>query len=753
MAQAPQDEIPEEHWLSYIYGTAMLLLISASVFLAVRGLSNLNELRTPRDNTAWEIAQMGLKHQQLLLAVTTGEGQADLNRHGDGYLAHVNTLRDHPMFIEARANVGEKRLLLLYESATTTDQLLDTADTTKGREALRQQLLSDMLPVRQLTADLAEISYQLETAQHERQARSIITNVIALETLMAALMGLSMFAYRTRKKLLDTNEIKLANAELSRRNLELELGKARADDASKAKSQFLSNMSHEIRTPLNGIIGTLQIIDGKSLTRENHDLFDIVQRSSRSLLDIVNNILSISKIEANEVDVLNRSFDIWRLVADVLAQYEVLAADKGIDLLVSFDEATPRNLYGDPVKVEQILQNLLSNALKFTDKGSVTLAVARETREVAGSPVSMLKLVVTDTGIGISEPDQTKIFRPFHQVDASLRRRYMGTGLGLSIVRKLTAVMNGTVELSSVLGSGTTVTVDLPCGPATAELEAPRGHADAPDVVLLGGQYSTIFRANEVLLQIGKRTLVINSAKEARRFGLSPPSSAKVALVDQRFGGDAAPVIERLTWLIPTILIETTATTAQAATAGMNDHIFAGGIIGRFSRASLAEALEKAGLIGVRNDAQQSPDLLPQPEGDLDHLRVLIVDDNAINRRVLQRLLTNLGLSHTETVSGGGEAIRRIGETEFDLVLMDVQMPEIDGYLATRLIREKGYSNLKIVACSAHAFENDVARSGEEGMDGHISKPVQLAELDALLRKLFLHSTDDGGPAPATHAL
>ena len=753
MAQAPQDDIPEEHWLGYVYGTAMLLLISASVFLAVRGLSNLNELRTPHDNTTWEISQMGLGHQLLLLDVVNGVGPADLNRHGDDYLAHVSAVREHTMFTDVRTSVGEERLQPLYDSATATGGLLDAAHTIEGREALRQQLLSDMPPVLQLTAELAEASYRLETEERERQARSIITNVIALETLMAALMGLSMFSYRTRKKLLDTNQIKLATAELSRRNLELELGKARADDASKAKSQFLSNMSHEIRTPLNGIIGTLQIIDGKSLTRENRDLLDIVQRSSRSLLDIVNSILSISKIEADEVEVSNRSFDIWRLVADVLAHYEVQAADKGIDLLVSFDDATPRNVCGDPVKVEQILSNLLSNALKFTETGSVTLAVKRQIREVAGSPTSMLKLAVTDSGIGISETDKTKIFRPFHQVDGSLRRRYMGTGLGLSIVRKLTAVMNGTVELESVLGQGTTVTVELPCGAAISAVEIPREPGGAPDVVLLGGQYSTIFRANEVLLQIGKRTHVINSADEAERFALAPPPSVKVALVDQRFGGDAVQVIKGLTWRIPTILIETSTTTTEAASDGTHGNVFADGIIGRFSRASLAEALERAGLIGIRNEAQESSDPLPRPGNDLEHLRVLIVDDNAINRRVLQRLMTNLGLSRTETVSGGGEAIRRIGEAEFDLVLMDVQMPEIDGYLATRLIREKGFSKLKIVACSAHAFETDVARSGEEGLDGHISKPVQLVELDALLRKLFLQTSDDVGPVPVIQAV
>lgn len=737
MANDQQNEIPEEHWLSYVYGTAMLLLISASVFLIGQGLSNLKELRAPRDNTGREIAQMELAYQELLLAAVDGSSPADLNRYGGAYLVQARRLLEQPKFAAVRASAGEVKLQLLHESAAVIGGVLGDLATPVNREELRRQLLDDMAPLRQLTEDLAEIDYRLETEERERQAKSIITNMLALAMLMVALMGLSMFSYQTRKKLLDTNSIKLANTELSRRNLELELEKARADDASKAKTQFLSNMSHEIRTPLNGIIGTLQIIDEKSLTRETRDLLGIVKRSSRSLLDIVNSILSIAKIEANEVNVSNRRFDIWRLVADVLAHYEVLATDKGIDLLVSFDSDTPRNIVSDQVKFEQILHNLISNALKFTEKGSVTLAVSQETRDQAGSPVPFLRIAVSDTGIGISEQDQTKIFRPFHQVDSSLRRRYIGTGLGLSIVNKLTAIMDGSVRIVSEPGRGTTVTAELPFSAVTHEASSPRPKDGAPDIVLLGGQYSTIFRANEVLLQIGKRTHIINSTEEAERFAVSPPPSTRLALVDQRFGGDAAQVIEHFAWRIPTILIETTATTAEVAVDAASANVFAGGIIGRFSRASLAEALERAGLIGIQKDTEQYPGLQPQLVHDFDHLRVLIVDDNAINRRVLQRMLANLGLSHTETVSGGAEAIHRVCEAAFDLVLMDVQMPEIDGYLATRLIRKNGFSRLKIVACSAHAFETDVARSGEEGMDGHISKPVKLAELDALLRSLF----------------
>lgn len=767
VVQDATEQITEEHWLSYVYGTAMLLLVASAIFLGVRGLGDLNELKTPKHNTSWNVAQLSFEHQRLLLAVETNAKPSDVRLQGDIYQNHVKLLRDAPMFADMRASMDGRNLEALYESAAVTSALVDSVESPEGRRNLLERLRFDTKTVRDLTVDLSNLNYRLESDDRVRHVGGILTNIVALETLMAALIALSVFSYRTRKKLLDTNEIKLASAELSRRNLELELQSARADDASKAKSQFLSNMSHEIRTPLNGIIGTLQILDTKSLTRENQDLLDIVQRSSRSLLEIVNSILSISKIEANEVDVSNRQFDLWRLVADVLAHYEVQAAEKGLDLLVSFDQNTPRIISNDPVKIEQVLHNLISNALKFTEQGSVTLVVRPELRRPEAGTADerfVLVLKVIDTGIGISEQDQEKIFRPFHQVDGSLRRRYMGTGLGLSIVRKLTSVLNGTVSLESKLGHGTTITVELPGDVPVESVEAPaKGPGlnrkdDDADVILLGSQYSTIFRANEVLLQLGKRTRVVETLDEARQLAAAPPPSAVAALVDQRFGGDATQIVEQLSrgpgyhWRVPTILIEASRTVPGTARDDSFRETFAGGIIGRFSRSSLTEALQKIGLAGTKSEHDVRSEVEPgrtTRKADLEHLRVLIVDDNSINRRVLQRLLMNLGLARTETAGGGAEAIQRVSEAEYDLVLMDVQMPEIDGYMATRLIREKGITRPKIVACSAHAFETDVARSLEEKMDGHISKPVQLSELEGLLRKFFLDGRSD---APQTAA-
>lgn len=744
MSQDSDVQITEDHWLSYIYGTAMLLLVSAAIFLGVRGLSALGELDVEKTNATWNISQLEIQHQRLLLLVETQAAPQDVRAQAVSYRGIVNSLLSDPVYGDLRSRAGQETLQQLSDSREVASRLTAIAALPPAREALLGQLRTEASAVASLASDLANLNFRMESEERERHIKSLVSSVAAFETLMLALLGVSIFSYRTRKKLLDINEIKLASAELSRNNLELALQKAQADDASKAKSQFLSNMSHEIRTPLNGIIGTLQILDSKSLTRENRDLLEIVQRSSRSLLDIVNSILSISKIEANEVDVSIREFDMWRLVADVLAHHEVQAADRHIDLRIAFDQDLPRTLSNDAVKIEQILHNLISNALKFTEQGSVLVTVAKLSRTGDGLPGPGLLLEVADTGIGISQQDQEKIFRPFHQVDGSFKRRHTGTGLGLNIVRKLTSILSGTVSLKSEPGVGTTVSVILPC-----EIPAATRHESGthnPEVLLLGGEYSTIFRANEVLLQLGKRTHVINTVQEAEQLAASPPPGVVAALVDQRFGGNAVSVMRQLAgsgsagWRIPTILIETAPEQSAAKDAELGD-VFAGEILGRFSRASLAEALEASGLFGAREEADITPAIPAtgsKGHSGLARLSVLIVDDNAINRRVLQRLLSNAGVTNTELASGGAEALQKARDADFDLVLMDIQMPEIDGYMAARMMREAGLTRLKIVACSAHAFETDIARSMSEGLDGHISKPVQISELEALMRSLFL---------------
>ena len=716
-----------------------------AVVLGLQGYLDLVKLRKPRsgDDPIYVINQLGYEHMRLLLAAEVHPSAAEIRLRGDIYLNRIDLLNKSPMLAGERDRLEDGILEAVVHSAEITDALIDGAATPEGRQALLKQLHQDVGPVRDLMTGMSYVSRLIQTEEREHRIQNLIINILVLETLVAALIALTIFVLRIIGKLRKANTAALASADLLRKNLQLEIEKGRADEASRAKSQFLSNMSHEIRTPLNGIIGTLQLVDADGLTRDNKDSFDIIKRSSRTLLQIVNSILDIAKIESNEAEASRRQFDIRRFVSDVLAQHEVLASEKSIDLLVRVDDTVPDIVSSDPEKLEQILNNLLSNALKFTERGAVTLTV----EALPATGTTGIKIMVSDTGIGIAPEDQSRLFEPFRQVDGSLTRRYMGTGLGLSIVRKLAGLLQGSVTLTSAVGAGTTVTVSLP-----DVLPADRmPHAAAPPppikpdelaFLLLGGQYSTIFRASQMLARLGKPMKVIYTPDEARAFIASRPVTVQAAIVDRRFGGDARVLVESLSvaggarWNTPTIFIQGLKSSPPEKADYIVDEV-----VGIFSRSSLMEALQRSAPLGLNGNPQRDrePDAIRPSIPELGRLRALVVDDNAINRRVLSRLLANMGLSRIECATGAAEAIEMLDQSSFDLVLMDIQMPDVDGYMATRLIRAKGFSHVKIIACSAHAFEADVKRSHEEGMDGHISKPVVAAELADVIKALFAH--------------
>jgi len=541
------------------------------------------------------------------------------------------------------------------------------------------------------------------------------------------------------------NRATSASKKLLRKNVELEAEKTRANEASNAKSQFLSNMSHEIRTPLNGILGTLQLFDENSLSRGNKESLDIVRRSSRSLLEIVNSILDISKIEANESAATKSSFAIRPLIADILAQNAGLIGDKDIDILVRFDQSLPIDMRSDALKIEQILNNLLSNALKFTTAGSVVLEVRRH-EATDGRASDAVEFVVSDTGIGIRQEDLPQLFEPFRQLDGSLTRRYMGTGLGLSIVRKLVEQLGGEVTLQSEFGAGTSVKVVLPDAVSVHSIpgeDAAQIGSGSPEIVVFG-EYSTGFRASLLLTRLGKSSTVVRTLAEAEEFLKAVPASVKVVVVDRRFGGDAIVWLNRLSEEKrlpdnpPIIVIRGTRSFPQVASSHPIHEVE-----GRFSRSSFLEVLhDVVPSIGADYLSAKVP---PEKETDqsldlIRKMRVLVVDDNSINRRVLVRLLGNIGVQDVAAASSAAEAMELVERGAFDLVFMDVQMPDIDGYMATRMIRDKGHKNVKIFACSAHAFETDIKRSLDEGLDGHISKPIDAAELLLLLKRVAMTS-------------
>ena len=701
------------------------LLVVAFAILAAISYNHVRDLTTAKDDTSWIISQISYEHERLLLAAETGANQAELRLRGDIYISRVDLLRNAPVFSELRGNTSSEGVVKFYQSVNATDDLIDKAITPEDRQTLLAQLRMDSDTVRKETLALSRESFGIVARDLASQADDVQRYIIAFGALVLVVIGLS-----------------IAGAIISRRNMQLETQRNRADDASQLKSRFLSNMSHEIRTPLNGIIGTLQLIDDDSLSRGNKESIDIVRRSARSLLGIVNNILDISKIEAGETTISPQWFDTRVLTADVVSHNAGLINEKDIDLLVRFDETLPREMFSDRLKLEQVLNNLLTNALKFTEAGSVALQVREsDSRPSSAQGMASIEFIVSDTGIGISKEDQTKLFEPFKQIDSSLTRRYRGTGLGLSIARNLVEQLGGAITLWSKVGEGTSITVVIPHALANRSMFTgviDEGIADSKPEIVLFGEYSTIFRATLSLTELGKNVRAISTQEEAEAFLKSPPNSVRAFVTDRRFGGDAIAwlndfaEVNELRMALPIIIVRGTKTYLPRST---NLPVFE--IEERFNRSSFLETLgEAVPSIGLplSHAEPQGLGLDGEITEVIKRTKVLVVDDNSINRRVLVRLLKNAGVEDVEAVPGAIDAMKRLEQERFDLVFMDIQMPEIDGYMAARMIRDKGYKDVKILACSAHAFDSDIQRSFDQGLDGHIAKPIDAGELMALLK-------------------
>jgi CheY-like chemotaxis protein len=526
---------------------------------------------------------------------------------------------------------------------------------------------------------------------------------------------------------------------------DLDEARSEAEDATKAKSEFLANMSHEIRTPMNAIMGMAHLALKTDLTAKQYDYLKKVDISAKSLLGIINDILDFSKIEAGKMDMEAVDFQLEETLDNISTLVGIKTQEKGLELLFKIDPSVPRALVGDPLRLGQILINLSNNAVKFTDTGEIIVAtelVKQDQGQVT------LKFSVHDTGIGMTAEQAAKLFQPFAQADSSTTRKYGGTGLGLTISKRLAEMMGGKIWVESNPGQGSTFsfTANLGLGKERAKKRSkPASELRGMQVLVVDDNATSRSILQEMLESFSFEVSLASSGEEGitELEAASKDKPFELVIMDWKMPGmDGIEASRRIKGLkslskIPAIILVTAYgredVMQQADEVGLE-----GFLLKPVNPSMLFDAIMQAfgeavpEISRITQRKEQEAEALKHIQG----ARLLLVEDNEINQQVAREILEGAGLNVT-VVNNGQEAVNAVKENNYDAVLMDVQMPVMDGYTATREIRnlKSEIRNVPVIAMTAHAMAGDEDKSLQAGMNGHVTKPIDPDQLFATLQK------------------